>query len=589
MNKAALAVTLLMLVPALPAEAQTGASISASTNPFYRHRPLVEGDSVSIFRAVRSRQLAFERFRREHFPTAPARTSRIECADQIGRFCYNHSEDLSNWGPEDETVLTARTALISAFDTAAGWQPGDGWVARQRTRYLVEAGEFDTALRIVEQCTLSETWECYALAGYIQHHAELFDASEAFFDQALEAMPEELRCKWTDLSRILPEEVADDYASVECEDRATENRKIWWLSDPLYLIDGNERRTEHFSRMVLNRMLERAESGYGIWETDLGELLTRYGWPAEWENVKVGRDRDWQENAVVSRHSPSAQNFMPISRVMLDPLSTRWFEWPLDQEEAASRYAPSYARQFDYLEEHQVVTFRRADSSIVVAAFDWDWEGRMDSTTVDWATVLTPNDSTPLTIRAGRTSERRVSTIMSGTLDSSVISVEAFASGAERAGRVRFGTAPPAMPEDGLVISNILLFDPPDPLPLEIQNVAEHALASTILAPGSQLGLYWEIYGLSDQNDSLTTTVTVVKGGRNFIRRLTSGFRRGSDTEVSIDWTAPTGRAAFANPHSVGLDLTGLEPGDYQVKVEAVSSNGDQVVAEQPIKIQERR
>lgn len=581
---------LAFLVIAAPIAAQSGASISASTNPFYRHRPLEEGDSVAIFRAVRSRQLAFERYRRENFPEAASRTRQIDCADVIGRFCYNHSEELANWGPEGETVLAAREALIAAFDSAAAWQPGDEWIARQRIRYLVEAGRNERALEIVEECALSETWECYALAGYVQHHSGLFAASEAFFDQALDAMPEETRCHWTDLSSILPSAIAEDYAEESCEDRQATNRRIWWLADPLYLVQGNERRTEHFARMELNKILERAESGYGIWETDLGELLTRYGWPAEWENVMVGRRGTWQEQAVVSRHSPSALNFVPTPSVYEDPTSTKWHEWRLDEEEARSRYAPTYAEVFDNLEAHQVVSFRRADSSIVVAAFVWDWDGRPDSLNIDWAGVLTQSDSAPMNIRNGSGTERRVAMIISGGLDPAVMSVEALALTEKRAARIRFGITPPEIPEDGLGISKILLFDPPDPLPLEISEVARYALTTTVVAPGTNLGLYWEIYGLSAQTDSLTTLVTVVKGGRSFVRRLAGRIGLGgSAADVVINWTEPTGAAAFALPHSVGIDLGGLDPGNYTVRVEAVSSEGDRAVAEQPIEIRERR
>jgi tetratricopeptide (TPR) repeat protein len=585
-SKTKLSALLFFAALATPLGAQTGASISASTNPFYRHRPLEEGDSVAIFRAVRSRQLAFERFRRENFPDAEARTQRIDCADVIGRFCYNHSEELSNWGPEDDAVLAARTVLIAAFDTAVAWQPGDEWIARQRIRYLVEAGEHDKALEIVEQCALSDTWECYALAGYVQHHAELFAAAESFFDQALHAMPEETRCEWTNITSILPEEIAEDYSESTCEERLISNKRLWWLADPLYLIQGNERRSEHFSRMVLNRMLQRAESGFGIWETDLRELLTRYGWPAEWENVMVGRNGAWQEEAVVSRHLPSARSFIPISRVFRDPTTTKWFEWPLDEDEARSRYAPSYAEVFDYLETHQVVPFRRADSSIVVAAFNWQWDEMPDSVQIDWATVLTENDSAPMTVVDGVSPTGRVSTIMSGGLDPAVMSVEALSADNERAARIRFGIAPPEIPDEGLGISQILLFDPPSPLPLEVSDVARHALSSSILAPGSQLGLYWEVYGLSEGTDSLTTTVTVVKGGRNLFSRLAGGIGLGgSGAEVAIDWTEPTGASVFALPHSVGIDLAGLEPGNYAVRVEAVSSGGDRITMEQPIEI----
>ncbi|MFQ5550083.1 MAG: hypothetical protein ACE5FJ_02470, partial [Gemmatimonadales bacterium] len=107
------AATMLLVWPH-GAMGQSGASLSASTDPFYRYRPLEPGDSLAVFRAVRSRQFAFERFRRQNFPQAESR-SRVECDDIIGRFCYNHDEPEGGFAPEADDVLAARRALIAAL------------------------------------------------------------------------------------------------------------------------------------------------------------------------------------------------------------------------------------------------------------------------------------------------------------------------------------------------------------------------------------------------------------------------------------------------------------------------------------------
>ena len=51
-------------------------------------------------------------------------------------------------------------------------------------------------------------------------------------------------------------------------DRSSAEERLWLLSDPLYLVDGNDRMTEQFARAVLVRMRREAVNPYGVeWGT----------------------------------------------------------------------------------------------------------------------------------------------------------------------------------------------------------------------------------------------------------------------------------------------------------------------------------
>src|SRR5438552_461639 len=81
-----------------------------------------------------------------------------------------------------------------------------------------------------------------ALVGYTAHAAEDYLAAEAAYDRALLAMSPEQRCRWTDVTLLLPAAPAA-YRALDCVARDSVERRFWWLADPLYLTPGNERRS----------------------------------------------------------------------------------------------------------------------------------------------------------------------------------------------------------------------------------------------------------------------------------------------------------------------------------------------------------
>lgn len=559
------------------ASAQAGASLSASTDPFYRHRPLVEGDSLEVLRAVRSRQFAFERMRRSTFPQAESRR-RVECDDLIGRFCYTHISEEYEPHPESEDVTRARLALIAALDTAAGWQPTDTWIAAQRVRYLVEIKEYQRALAVVDDCQLFQEWWCFAFAGYIEHQRGGWEVAQPLFDRALEIMPREDRCAWNDLSPLLPDEMAERYSQLSCDDRTSQNRRIWWLADPLFMVPGNDRRTEHYARQVTNKILEQSESGYGVyWSPDMGRMIARYGWPVDWERVEVGRSERFQEEAIISRHPFNAKTFVPDARTINDPFSAEWIEWDLDNPEARSRYAAPYALHFDDLREHQVAVFLRGDEALVVGAFEWrDSTGSMRSG-YESALAATPSAALPTTLSVSDTSSLRQAMTLTTPAVPTIIGLEALDRTNKRAGRIRFGIYPPELTADGISVSAPLLFREIDPLPVNLDTILPLMLPSNHLDPGISVGVYWEVYGEFAEDDSLSISVGVYKDGRN--------VRRGSGSQAgaSINWVAPTGEPAAARPGSVGLRIGDLESGEYTLRIEIADGRGRRARGERKI------
>lgn len=182
-------------------------------------------------------------------------------------------------------IREARTALIALIDTAVRAMPSSNFLVGQHVRFLLDEWDFDGALRVARDCR-ADAWWCAALTGYV-HAArrEVLEADTAF-TRAMAAAPEDVRCEWTDFSLLVDFEARGAYRQASCRDRQALNTRFWWLSDPLYIEPGNERKIEQYVRRVwlaLRTELDRDERF--SWLPELGNdaraaMVTRYGWPS---------------------------------------------------------------------------------------------------------------------------------------------------------------------------------------------------------------------------------------------------------------------------------------------------------------------
>jgi len=89
-------------------------------------------------------------------------------------------------------------------------------------------------------------------------------------------MPQEQHAAYQSLEYILPE---DEKKAYEAEPIAYASR-YWTSQDPRYLTTFNERKLEHFSRLVYADLLYGApDVNLRGWETQRGKILVRYGPP----------------------------------------------------------------------------------------------------------------------------------------------------------------------------------------------------------------------------------------------------------------------------------------------------------------------
>ena len=91
-------------------------------------------------------------------------------------------------------------------------------------------------------------------------------------------LPKDQRERWLTPRYILSRDAEKDFDKLKPEEREKEWALFWKLSDPLYLVPGNDRLTDHFARWVEATNEKDAENPEGmLWDDDMAETLVRYG------------------------------------------------------------------------------------------------------------------------------------------------------------------------------------------------------------------------------------------------------------------------------------------------------------------------
>jgi hypothetical protein len=538
-------------------------------------------DSQVVLSDARRYQYDFEEVRRALLPPGED-PGRGWCDERIGRFCYRYSP-YGSMPREPDGIRAARARLLGRLESAAQRLPGDGWIAGQRVRYLLEQNRVEAALAVSTGCRATRWW-CESLEGFTRHQSGDYQAADSVFALALSDMSAEERCRWIDLSLFVAEK---SYRSLSCEDRVAANDWIWWLARPLFALPGNDLRTEHYSREVMVRLLKDTDWVYGLsWDWDMAELVLRYGAPTAWS-------RPWQDlwspsaPPVLGHERSPAFWFFPSPSPRPGQGLTARASWDLSPMRPPARYAPPYADAFGVIPHLQLARFRRAQRTLTVGVFsvlgDTIFGGRIPTVTL--GAGLDP--ATPLAVGSATESGNGVATVETDWVPR-VLSLEAHSAEASRVARLRVvaGEEAPAAP--GLAVSDLLLFLPaPDgTLPDSLEAALDRALATTSL-PQARIGLFWEAYGLPDSDASPEVEIGIVrhssKGELPPLGRwecLPQGKKL-----VALRGSQPVHPVGDFLAQSVVLDLGSIKPGRYTIGLRVAADSNQSACASREIEL----
>ncbi|HET7583833.1 MAG TPA: hypothetical protein VFK13_02940 [Gemmatimonadaceae bacterium] len=571
--------------------------------------PSAAPDSAHVRRDAERAQERFERIRIQELPWVWDGGSSGSCDERVGRFCLTFDDaDDEPWTPPPETerVQEARDTLLARLRDAAARVRGDWWISGQLVRYLVEDGRVDEARDAARRCS-AERWWCLALETFALHAGERFAEAEPVYDSALALMPAQVHDAWSDLSLLLPREARREFQHLHGAERDRITRRFWWLADPLYLVPGNERRTEHASRLVMNRLQERAWSPERTrWGDDLKELLLRYGWPSGWQHVRRSGAYALDRSGSITRYG-DAWAFLPPLDDARHPERISEDGWRLDSTSARTGYAPPYVERFDSV-AYQVALFRRGDSVLVIGVLALP---RDDAATVRFASgspgarrrvsgwrtgepvqaaLFIRGDSGDAMVSVRDSVDRPRAVLRARVAPvPSVVSLEAFSAAGRQAVRVRFALDASRVAGPGVALSDVLLLDdvPPGGVSPTLDDVLPLARAGTLVHAGERIALYWELYRDREQPAPVSVEVSVWEARAGFGRRLARALHlAGAPYRTQLEWDERSGAGPVWR-RALALQLGQLREGSYIVRVRARLPDGRVVERSRELQVRE--
>ena len=547
-------------------------------------------DSMRALRSARRAQQTFELVRRRNLPREWGVGSH-RCDVRVGRWCvWNDESNDREPPPEPSRIREARDKLLATLDTLGDRFPGDEWIASQHVRYLLEAKRRADAVQVAERCTArGSRYLCRALAGLAYHDSGAVAAADSAFIAAITAMPDSVRCRWTEITLLLDGDVADRYAHARCAERAAIADEFWRLTTPLYLRD-HDWRNEFFARMTLAEIEQDAPNPSGTTsEKAYRETAIRYGFDT-WFVRDDPPIASMQEPAVAGyRGGGSGYNFVPDASVFDAPATLERGDWDLRLRAARTNYAPAYAKHFRTLDRQQITLFRRGDSALVVATYDVKDDTLFARDTLEVGLFAASIDSTAIGEPRGETSSdasAHGALMIRAPWQPMIVSLELLDAKTRSAARARYAIRPPVT-EGANAHSGLLLFAPrsADSLPRRLVDAVSLAMSGERLT-GDRVGLFWEIYGVRKEGESFSVTITIDRVREGLMRRAAERLHLANPfSPVRVQWSEVPDPENGIVSRAVSLDVSKLSNGRYEISVAVSRSGGAPSVATREIEI----
>jgi hypothetical protein len=525
------------------------------------------------------------------------------CDEIVGRFCTWYGEGEWVPAPEPDELRHRRATFLAGMDSLQSLLPADEWVLGQRVWYRGEGGDWKAALATARRCGEAPAWWCSALEGLALHGLQRYPDAERAFGRALREMDPELALEWRVPDRAVDSDAREILAAgVTAAGESLELvlARFWSLSDPLYLVAGNDRMTAHYARWTVATLRDGARNPYRVrWGRDLEELTVRYGWEVGWERSWGSRPGAAEE--ITGHKEHEGRDYLPGGTALADPTRAASGEFVAHRARPRSSYAPPYAPVLLPMDA-QIALFPRGERVVVAATHflpeDTTYHARHDHPR-PWMDAGEQADMPDriglfaLPVDGGEPMDAERVGSASGALmidlpvGAWVISAESWSPAERRAGRYRIGFDRAPSAPGVAVLSDILLLAPSESTPHALEEALPSALPTPEIARDARrLGLAWEVSGLGARDGSLRFQVSVERTGRGVVRRI--GEFLGLTTRpatVAVSW----GEAGPGVPHALfrhlDLALPSLAPGTYAVTLTLSTSGRSDVVSRRAFRV----
>ncbi len=473
------------------------------------------------------------------------------CRADKGETCYNGGDHEDQYctssqcrQPGDTERFLAR--LAEASDSA----PGDPLVFAQAVYAYARLGYLEEAESMGGECAFAAWW-CDLLMGMVYDRSERPREAQARFNAALPAADPALTSRLTAIAELLDEDDdRSEYRKLGGRERGDFERRFWWLTNPMWSISGNDRWTRHIRRrfeLILHEQILETTGNEHPYSHEVA--VVRRGHEDSWSKIGLPAPR-WTSIMAAT------YQFSPVSAISAGIEELR-YELAARRED--ERYTPD-----TYGPVHQVPSqfarFLEGDSVAVVAAAALDRVPLRRPRTV--FLVSDRPGSYPVGLEPRVRGPRPFVEALVAPVP--VVASLEFLDAAGVAARSRVGLA--ALATEGLVLSDPLLVIPDS---LNLPNSRDAAVArmmgTTTIGTGAELAVYWEVYGLV-RGQPLEFSISIQGVDEGFFTRVLRALRiRGDGQGPVVSWSEPA--SAPLHPMAIGLDISGLENGDYVLNI----------------------
>jgi len=174
---------------------------------------------------------------------------------------------------------------------------------------------------------------------------------------------------------------------------------------------------------------------------------------------------------------------------------------------------------------------------------------------------------------------------------SMLLSVEVAAANRKTLARARYGVRRSDTPQSRIQVSDIVLFEPYDGMPVSAEDVLPHMRTSERITAGSRVGIFWEAYNTDPTGEGIEVNITVApeNSSGGWLTRGLRALRRVREAQpVSVGLRDVSARGSPVTARAVEVDLSTLTPGRYLLELELAAGAGNIVRVERTITVVNR-
>jgi hypothetical protein len=470
-------------------------------------------------------------------------------------------------------VAERQRDLLRKLQAGGSGGAGSEWLLVLRLATAIQAGAADHARELVTSCGASG--RCDLLRHYVAYR---------FDGVLLDGLPPASAgagaisrwCEWA----WVPQPGAPN-----CAAATEETARYWWLADPLWSRQGNERYSEHLARQAMSLMHTAVQVALRADDAEAAEVMYRslarrqppdhvimQGFP---NSIRTLREQlhypqdgavVWYAFRDVAPYVHGGSSFLPAPQVWANPAASAAADWQVDVPEigCAPTATPGddclvdripTSRRWESIPFQSIVLRRTGGDSVLIAA-----ELPRSLWSPESATLMI-GDVPTRTVKEGTVAfADGVVRAVAAVPDSGLASLEVV--GDSVVARVRLGTRH-GVDDAGVSLSQIVFVRDgySDDEPLLPQLLAGNVLRG-------RAGVYFEMYGF-DPESAPTLRLTIEQERTPALRRalrflrLASGFH-----PIQLSWEEGSGVGDIATV-AYELDFSTFDAGEYVLGIEA--------------------